>query len=171
MKVIILSLLFLLISNVFIFSSEYSEEVVIINESNVSNLGIILTSNTKFGSFVLRYYHMGNIDLHFNIQIINSSEIILKKIYINGVSMMEYPINTYFIDGINHFNFGMDIFFEGEKVNILRKLAEINGIDVYIECFDEINNEKKKYSFKVSRGNSMHFYSVFDMIFHQWMDY
>ncbi|SCW41611.1 hypothetical protein SAMN02983004_01023 [Borreliella japonica] len=50
---IILSLLFLLIFNVFIFSSEYSEEVVIINESNGSNLGIILTSNTKFGSFVL----------------------------------------------------------------------------------------------------------------------
>ncbi|WP_420025684.1 hypothetical protein [Borreliella valaisiana] len=65
----------------------------------------------------------------------------------------------------------MDIFFEGEKVNILRNLAETNGIDLYIECFDEINNEKKKYSFKVSRGSSMHFYSVFDMIFHQWMDY
>ncbi|XPK50657.1 hypothetical protein QIA33_06615 (plasmid) [Borreliella valaisiana] len=91
---IILSLLFLLISNVFIFSSEYSEEVVIINESNGSNLGLILTSNTKFGSFVLRHYHMRNVDLHFNIQIKNSSEIILKKIYINGVSMMEYPINT-----------------------------------------------------------------------------
>ncbi|WP_210380407.1 hypothetical protein, partial [Borreliella garinii] len=84
-----------------------------------------------------------------------------------GVSMMEYLTNTYFIDGINHFNFGMYLFFEGEKVNILKKLAETNGIDVYIECFDEINNEKKEYSFKVSRENSMHFYSAFDMIFHQ----
>ncbi|WP_267501038.1 hypothetical protein [Borreliella garinii] len=164
---IILSILFLLISNVFIFSNEESEEVVIINESNRSDLGLILKSNTKFGSFVLEHYHAGNIDLHFNIQIINSSEILLKKIYINGVSMMEYITNTYFIDGINHFNFGMYLFFEGEKVNILKKLAETNGIDVYIECFDEINNEKKEYSFKVSRENSMHFYSAFDMIFHQ----
>ncbi|MBB6043679.1 hypothetical protein QIA34_06715 (plasmid) [Borreliella yangtzensis] len=164
---IILSILFLLISNVFVFSNEESEEVVIINESNRSDLGIILTSKTKFGSFVLRHHRAGHIDLDFNIQIINSSEILLKKIYINGVSVMEHPINTYFIDGINHFNFGMDLFFEGEKVNMLRKLAETNGIDVYIECFDEINNEKKKYSFKVSRGNSMHFYSAFDMIFHQ----
>ncbi|WP_210380417.1 MULTISPECIES: hypothetical protein [Borreliella] len=52
-KVIILSILFLLISNVFIFSNEESEEVVIINESNRSDLGLILKSNTKFGSFVL----------------------------------------------------------------------------------------------------------------------
>ncbi|WP_420025578.1 hypothetical protein QIA36_05750 (plasmid) [Borreliella yangtzensis] len=164
---IILSILFLLISNVFIFSSEESEEVVIINESNRSDLGLILTSKTKFGSFVLSHYHAGHIDLNFNIQIINSSEILPKKIYINGVPMMEYTINTYFIDRINHFSFDMNLFFEGEKLNILRNLAETSGIDVYIECFDEINNEKKEYSFKVSRENSTRFYSAFDMIFHQ----
>lgn len=28
-------------------------------------------------------------------------------------------------------------------MNKIRKLAEENGIDVYVECFDEINNEKK----------------------------
>ncbi|WP_215540818.1 hypothetical protein [Borreliella bavariensis] len=174
MKVIILSIFFLLISNAFIFSSEVSEEVFIINESNRHGVGLILKLKTQFGSFILRYYPEGYIDLGYNIHIENSTELVLKKMYINGVevyinrgSAIEYPINTRFIDGVNQFTFDMNLFFEGEIASKIRKLAEINGIDVYVECFDEINNEEKKYSFKVSRENSIYFYNGFDMFYHK----
>ncbi|WP_418885330.1 hypothetical protein [Borreliella carolinensis] len=168
MKVIIL-LFFLLISNSFIFSSEASEEVVILNDSNRYDFRLILKLKTQFGSFVLRHQHEGYIDLDFKIQIINSTEIVFKKVYINGVPVIDHSINASsgFIDGINYFNFDMRFFEHSEKMNKIRKLAEENGIDVYVECFDEINNKKKKYSFKASRENSVHFYSAFDMIFHK----
>ncbi|WP_233709446.1 hypothetical protein [Borreliella bavariensis] len=174
MKVIILSIFFLLISNVFIFSSEVSEEVFIINESNRHSVGLILKLKTQFGSFILRHYPEGYIDLGYNIHIVNSTELVLKKMYINGVEVyinrgyaIEYPINARFIDGVNQFTFDMNLFFEGEIASKIRKLAEINGIDVYVECFDEINNEEKKYSFKVSRENSIYFYNAFDMLYHK----
>ncbi|APS99243.1 hypothetical protein Bmayo_05100 (plasmid) [Borreliella mayonii] len=168
MKVIIL-LFFLLISNSFIFSSETSEKVVILNDSNRYDFGLILKLKTQFGSFILRHYHEGYIDLDFEIQIKNSTEIVFKKVYINGVSVIDHPINarSRFIDEVNYFNFEMRFFEHSEKMNKIRKLAEESGIDVYVECFDEINNKKKKYSFKVSRKNSVHFYSAFDMIFHK----
>ncbi|WP_418905871.1 hypothetical protein [Borreliella carolinensis] len=168
MKIIIL-ISFLLISNSFIFSSEASEEVVILNDSNRYDFRLILKLKTKFGSFVLRHQHEGYIDLDLKIQIKNSTEIVFKKVYINGVSVIGHSINasSRFIDGINYFNFDMRFFEHSEKMNKIRKLAEENGIDVYVECFDEINNKKKKYSFKASRENSAHFYSAFDMIFHK----
>ncbi|AEL19446.1 conserved hypothetical protein (plasmid) [Borreliella bissettiae DN127] len=166
---IILLLFFLLISNSFIFSSAASEEVVILNDSNRYDFGLILKLKTQFGSFILRHCHEGYIDLDFKIQIKNSTEIVFKKVYINGVSVIDHPINarSRFIDEVNYFNFDMSFFEHSEKMNKIRKLAEENGIDVYVECFDEINNEKKKYFFKVSRENSVHFYSAFDMIFHK----
>lgn len=169
MKVIILLISFLLIPNSFIFSSEASEEIVILNNSNRYDFGLILKLKTKFGSFALRHGHEGYIDLDFKIQIINSTELVFKKVNINGVSVIDHSINTRsrFIDGVNYFNFDMDLFDQSEKINQIRKLAEENGMDVYVEVFDEINNEKKKYSFKVSRVNSAHFYSAFDMIFHK----
>ncbi|WP_234909480.1 hypothetical protein [Borreliella turdi] len=162
-----LTLLLLLISNVLIFPSEAFEEIFITNCSNRFDYILLLKSKTKFGSFILSYSSRGYIDLSYNIQIINNIELTLKKIYINGISIAESPINTYFIDGVNHFDFYMTLFSESEKVNKIRKFAEINGIDIYVECFDEINNEKKKYSFKVSRENSVHFYSAFDMIYYK----
>ncbi|QFI15033.1 hypothetical protein QIA37_05160 (plasmid) [Borrelia sp. CA_690] len=169
MKALLLLIFFLLIPKRFIFSSEVSEEVVILNDSNRHNLSLILELKTKFGAFALRRYHEGYVDLDFNIQIINSTEIVFKKVYINGVSVIDHPINprSRFIDGANHFHFDMSFFYDGEKMNKIRKLAEANGIDVYVECFDEINNEKKKYSFKASRKNSVHFYSAFDAIFYK----
>ncbi|MBB6213712.1 hypothetical protein QIA17_05900 (plasmid) [Borreliella californiensis] len=169
MKAIVLLISFLLIPNNFIFSSEASEEVVILNDSNRYDFGLILKLKTQFGSFTLRHYHEGYIDLDFKIQIVNSTEIVFKKVYINGVSVIDNPINarSRFIDGVNYFNFDMSFFEHNEKINKIRNLAEENGIDVYVECFDEINNEKKKYSFKASRKNSAHFYSAFDMIFHE----
>ncbi len=169
MKVIILLISFLLIPSRFIFSSETSEEVVILNDSNRYDFGLILKLKTKFGSFTLRYDHDGYMDLGFNIQVINNTEIVFKKVYINGVSVIDHPINarSRFIDEVNYFNFDMSFFEYSEKMNKIRKLAEENGIDVYVECFDEINNKKKKYSFRVSRENSSHFYSAFDMIFHK----
>lgn len=174
MKVTILSIFFLLISNVFIFSSEVSEEVFIINESNRHGVGLILKLKTQFGTFILRHYPEGYIDLGYNIHIVNSTELVLKKMYINGVEVyinrgyaIEYPIGADFIDGVNQFTFDMNLFSEGEKASKIRKLAEINGIDVYVECFDKINNEEKKYSFKVSRKNSIYFYNAFDMLYHK----
>ncbi|WP_421114420.1 hypothetical protein QIA00_04825 (plasmid) [Borreliella americana] len=169
MKVIILLIFFLLIPHSFIFSSEVSEEVVILNDSNRYNFGLILKLKTQFGSFALIHHHEGYIDLDLKIQIINSTEIVFKKVYINGVTVIDNPINvrSRFIDGVNYFNFEIRFFEYSKKMNKIRKLAEENGIDVYVEGFDEINNEKKKYSFKVSRENSMHFYSAFDMIFHK----
>lgn len=174
MRVIILSIFFLLIPSVFIFSSELSEEIFIENESNRFNFGLILKSKTKFGALVLKHYREGYIDLDYNVQIVNSTKLVLKKAYINGVnvyidgvSTIKQPINSCFIDGVNYFNFDMSLFTDGEKVNKIKKLGETNGIDIYVECFDEINNEKKKYSFKVSKENSMYFYSAFDMIFHK----
>ncbi|MGF7102075.1 hypothetical protein [Borreliella kurtenbachii] len=169
MKIIVLLISFLLIPNSFIFSSEVSEEVVILNDSNRYNFGLILKLKTQFGSFILRHYHEGYIDLDFKIQIINGTEIVFKKVYINGVSVIDHPINarSRFINGVNYFDFDMRFFEHSEKMNKIRKLAEENGIDVYVECFDEINNKKKKYSFRASRENSVHFYSAFDMIFHK----
>ncbi|WP_418456506.1 hypothetical protein [Borreliella lusitaniae] len=166
MKVIILSILFLLISNVFIFSSEVSEEVIISNESNRYDLSLMLKSETQFGAFSLTRYYDYDIYLYLNMQIINSTEIVLKKVHINGVSAIKNPIYARnFIDGINDFHFSLSLFEEGEEVNKIRQLAETNGIDVYVECFDEINNEKKNYSFRISRENSIHFYNAVDMIF------
>lgn len=174
MKVVILSIFFLLMPSVFIFSSELSEEIFIENESNRFNFGLILKSKTKFGALVLRHYLEGYIDLNYRIQIVNNTKLVLKKAYINGVKMyidgvsaIMQPINVHFIDGVNYLNFDMSLFSDGETIKKIRKLAEINGIDVYVECFDEINNEEKKYSFKVSRENSMCFYNAFDMILHK----
>ncbi|MBB6031922.1 hypothetical protein HNR35_000925 [Borreliella spielmanii] len=174
MKVIILSIFFLLIPNVFIFSSELSEEIFIKNDSNRFNLGLILKLKTKFGSLVLKHYLEGYIDLDYKIQIMNNTKLVLKKAYINGVeiyidgiSTITQPIDVHFIDGVNYLNFDMSLFSDGETIKRIRKLAEISGIDVYVECFDEINNEGKKYSFKVSRENSICFYNAFDMIFHK----
>ncbi|WP_210376133.1 hypothetical protein [Borreliella burgdorferi] len=168
MKIIIL-ISFLLIFNSFIFSGEASEEVVILNDSNRYDFSLILRLKTQFGSFALRHHHEGYIDLDLKIQIKNSTEIVFKKVYINGVSVIDHPINarSRFIDEVNYFNFEMSFFEYSEKMNKIRKLAEENGIDVYVECFDEINNKKKKYLFKVSRENSVYFYSAFDMIFHK----
>ncbi|WP_234925894.1 hypothetical protein, partial [Borreliella valaisiana] len=85
-------------------------------------------------------------------QIVNNTKLVLKKAYINGVKMyidgvsaIMQPINVHFIDGVNYLNFDMSLFSDGETIKKIRKLAEINGIDVYVECFDEINNEEKKY--------------------------
>ncbi|WP_029362492.1 hypothetical protein [Borreliella garinii] len=174
MKVVILSIFFLLMSSVFVFSSELSEEVFIENESNRFNFGLILKSKTKIGALVLRHYLEGYIDLNYGIQIVNNTKLVLKKAYINGVKMyidgvsaIMQPINVHFIDGVNYLNFDMSLFSDGETIKKIRKLAEINGIDVYVECFDEINNEEKKYSFKVSSENSMCFYNAFDMILHK----
>ncbi|ACN53128.1 conserved hypothetical protein (plasmid) [Borreliella spielmanii A14S] len=137
-------------------------------------MGLILKSKTKFGSLVLKHYLEGYIDLDYKIQIMNNTKLALKKVYINGVeiyidgiSTIAQPIDVHFIDGVNYLNFDMSLFSDGETIKKIRKLAEINGIDVYVECFDEINNEEKKYSFKVGRENSICFYNAFDMIFHK----
>ncbi len=173
-KVVIL-LIFLLIPNGFIFSNEVFEEVILSNESNRSELGISLNSKTKFGAFILRHYYSGQIELNtdtnFEVQIINNSELVLKKVHINGVSVLASPIYTHFVNGVNNFKFWMSIFNEDdERVNKLKKLVNVNGIDVYVECFDEINNEKKKYSFKVSRENVMRYCNAFDTIFINFID-
>lgn len=67
--------------------------------------------------FTLRYDHDGYMDLGFNIQVINNTEIVFKKVYINGVSVIDHPINVHsrFIDRVNYFNFDMSFFDYSEK--------------------------------------------------------
>ncbi|WP_418906228.1 hypothetical protein QIA27_04870 (plasmid) [Borreliella tanukii] len=40
----------------------------------------------------------------------------------------------------------------------------MNGIEAYLEYFDEKTNEKKKYTFKVSKKNSIDFFNAFEML-------
>ncbi|MCD2382022.1 hypothetical protein [Borreliella americana] len=163
MKVIALLMFFLLIPDVSIFSNEVIEKIAIINNSNMSDLTLLLTSKTKFGTFALKHFK-GYIDLEFNVKIANNTKLVLNKWYINGISLIESPINSNPILGINNFSFDINIINETELFNQIKKSIKANGIEAYMEYFDEKTNKKKQYTFKVGKKNSIDFFNAFDML-------
>ncbi len=163
MRVIVLLMFFLLIPGISLFSNGAFEEVAIINNSNKSDLTLLLTLKTQFGTFTLGHFK-GYIDLKFNVKIVNNTKLVLNKWYINEVSLIESPINSKPIRGVNNFSFDIHIDSEDALFNQIRKSAKMNGIEAYLEYFDEKTNEKKKYTFKVSKKNSIDFFNAFEML-------
>ncbi|WP_418905682.1 hypothetical protein [Borreliella japonica] len=166
MRVIALLMFFLLIPSITLFSNEeVFEEVVISNASNKSSLTLLLMLKTKFGTFTLSHLKE-YIDLEFNVKIANNTKLVLNKWYINGVSIIESPINSTPIRGINSFSSDIYTFkqTELELFNQIKKSAKVNGIEVYLEYFDEKTNEEKKYTFKASKKNSIDFFNSYDML-------
>ncbi|WP_421115268.1 hypothetical protein [Borreliella valaisiana] len=166
MRVIALLMFFLLIPRITLFSNEeVFEEVVISNPSNTPHLTLSLILKTKFGTFDLSY-SKEYIDLEFNVRIANNTKLILNKWYINGFSIIESPINSTPIRGVNSFSSAIYTFkqTELELFNKIKKSAKVNGLEVYLEYFDEKTNEEKKYTFKASKKNSIDFFNSYDML-------